>query len=230
MPDKFFVVPFNETNDHLLRMDLTAANESLTTDIVQDTRLFTEWIRDALVKSGCRYGVGGYAEHRTVYSRSRVFDDPNGKEPRRFHLGLDIWGPQGTPVYAILDGEVHSLAFNNRMGDYGATIVLKHQWQGADLYSLYGHVSFRDLDRLSEGMAVKKGDCIAHFGDIGENGHWPPHLHLQLIRDMEGMKGDYPGVCRYSERERWLENCPDPWPFTGWPLLPEIPIILQYGE
>jgi peptidoglycan LD-endopeptidase LytH len=43
-----------------------------------------------------------------------------------------------------------------------------------------------------------------------ENGNWPPHLHFQLIADMEGWKGDYPGVCKYSEREKWLGNCPDP--------------------
>jgi hypothetical protein len=27
---------------------------------------------------------------------------------------------------------------------------------------------------------------------------------------MQGMQGDYPGVCRYSEKERYLANCPDP--------------------
>ena len=230
MPDKFVVVPFDEQADRLLRLDLTAENKSLSSDIIQDIRLFTEWVSRKLSSSRCRYGIGGYAEHRTVYSRSRVFDDPDGKEPRRFHLGLDIWGPVGTSVSAILDGEVHSFAFNNRIGDYGATIILKHNWEGENLYSLYGHLSLLDLDGLYEGMPVKRGDRIAHFGDIGENGHWPPHLHLQLIRDMEGMRGDYPGVCRYSERERWLDNCPDPWSFTGLPLLPEIPIILQHGE
>jgi hypothetical protein len=44
---------------------------------------------------------------------------------------------------------------------------------------------------------------------MAENGNWPPHLHFQLIIDMQGMKGDYPGVCKFSERERYLANCPD---------------------
>jgi hypothetical protein len=43
-----------------------------------------------------------------------------------------------------------------------------------------------------------------------ENGNWPPHLHFQLIRDMQGWKGDYPGVAKFSERQQWLDNCPDP--------------------
>jgi len=27
--------------------------------------------------------------------------------------------------------------------------------------------------------------------------------------DLEGWKGDYPGVCKYSERKKYLSNCPD---------------------
>ncbi len=56
---------------------------------------------------------------------------------------------------------------------------------------------------------VKKGDVIAEFGIPFENGQWPPHLHFQIIKDMQGMKGDYPGVCAFSEREMYLANCPD---------------------
>ena len=63
---------------------------------------------------------------------------------------------------------------------------------------------------MQEGHLVKRGDVFAEFGMQFENGHWPPHLHFQIIIDMQGMKGDYPGVCKYSERERYLDNCPDP--------------------
>ena len=28
--------------------------------------------------------------------------------------------------------------------------------------------------------------------------------------DMEGCIGDYPGVARYSEKDKYLENIPDP--------------------
>jgi murein DD-endopeptidase MepM/ murein hydrolase activator NlpD len=219
MLDNCCVVPFDPEKDRLLQMDFTDANQALTIPVVQDIQEFTKWVSSELERSGCRYGVGGYAEHRTVYSRSPVFDDPDGREPRRLHLGLDIWGPEGTSVSAILDGEVHSYGYNNQLGDYGATIILKHQWEGLPLYSLYGHVSLRDLKGMAEGQLVKKGEVIAHFGGIDENGYWPPHLHLQLIHDIEGWKGDYPGVCRFSEKDLWLRNCPDPWPFTGWPML-----------
>jgi hypothetical protein len=43
-----------------------------------------------------------------------------------------------------------------------------------------------------------------------ENGQWPPHLHFQVIIDMEFKKGDYPGVCKLNEKEKYLRNCPNP--------------------
>jgi peptidoglycan LD-endopeptidase LytH len=50
----------------------------------------------------------------------------------------------------------------------------------------------------------------ARLGGADENVGWPPHLHLQIIRDLEGRRGDYPGVCRVSEAPQWLARCPDP--------------------
>jgi murein DD-endopeptidase MepM/ murein hydrolase activator NlpD len=131
-------------------------------------------------------------------------------EPRRLHLGVDIWGPAGTKVMAPLDGIVHSFAFNNNDSDYGATIILTHHFDGVGFHTLYGHLSLNSLKNLSEGQLVGKGDVIGEFGMRFENGNWPPHLHFQLIADMQGWRGDYPGVCRFSERIQWLANCPDP--------------------
>lgn len=131
-------------------------------------------------------------------------------EPRRLHLGTDIWGLAGTPVYAPLGGMVHSFAFNDHFGDYGATLILLHQLDGLPFYTLYGHLSLRDIAHISEGQYVNRGQEIAHFGQPHENGHWPPHLHFQIIFDIGLYEGDYPGVCRYAERERYLSNCPDP--------------------
>ena len=41
-------------------------------------------------------------------------------------------------------------------------------------------------------------------------GGWAPHLHLQLMFDMQGKTGDYPGVCRFSEKDLYLKNIPNP--------------------
>jgi len=209
LPAVFPVVPFDQ-QDRLLLMDLTEANTALTAEIIGDTELFAAYIDQQLAGAEARYGIGGYAEHRTVYSRSRVFDDPAGAEPRRLHLGTDIWGRSGTPVSAPVDATVHSVAFNDHYGDYGATIILLHELADWHFHSLYGHLSLKDLDGLYPGKKIAAGEAFAHFGEPWENGHWPPHLHFQLILDMEGQKGDYPGVCKFSEREKYLANCPDP--------------------
>lgn len=202
------VVPLQK-EDKLLRMDFTAGNTSLTDEILADTQLFTDYVNNRLLAAGATYGIGGYNEHRTVYSRSTVFDTPASAEGRRLHLGIDIWGKPYTKVMAPLDGIVHSFAFNNAYGDYGATIILTHNLDGVHFYTLYGHLSLNSLKNLQEGDVVRKGEVFCEFGIPFENGQWPPHLHFQIIKDMQGWKGDYPGVCRFSEREQYLQNCPD---------------------
>jgi peptidoglycan LD-endopeptidase LytH len=205
------VVDFDPVKDKLHLLDLTAANKNISEDILDDTNKFTGYVNDQLQTNNARYGIGGYNEHRTVYSRSKVFDGTTDKdEPRRLHLGVDIWGKPHTPVKAPLDGIIHSFAFNNDFGDYGATVILTHNLDGITFYTLYGHLSLGSIKNIQEGDRINKGDVFAEFGIPSENGHWPPHLHFQLIDDIGEWKGDYPGVCKFSEREKWLANCPDP--------------------
>ncbi len=203
------VVPV-EDSDKLLLMDFTEANTALSHEMLTNTALFSRYVDTILAKKGASFGIGGYNEHRTIYSRSAVFDPRTGDEPRRLHLGIDIWGPAGTPVYAPCSGVVHSFAFNEAFGDYGATLILEHSIEDLHFYSLYGHLSLHSIQEIMEGAMVEKGQWIAAFGEPAENGQWPPHLHFQLILDMQGKKGDYPGVCRFSERLSYLANCPDP--------------------
>jgi murein DD-endopeptidase MepM/ murein hydrolase activator NlpD len=208
------VVPFDGLKDNLLLLDFTDNNKELTDEILGDTNTFSAYIDNKLRSSNCKFGIGGYAEHRTMYSRSKHFDPPtSGEEPRRLHLGIDIWGTVNTPVMAPLNGIIHSFAFNNNFGDYGAVIILTHNLEGVTFHTLYGHLSLNSLKNISEGEFIKKGDVFAEFGMQFENGHWPPHLHFQLILDLAGKKGDYPGVCKHSERGKYLVNCPDPAPF-----------------
>src|SRR5688500_13167412 len=123
------VVPY-EKGDRLLLMDFTAANTALTDETLGDTGLFSKYVEEQLAKANAKYGIGGYNEHRTIYSRSTVFDTET-EEPRRLHLGTDIWGAAETPVYAPLPGTVHSVGFNDAFGDYGATLILQHNLDGA---------------------------------------------------------------------------------------------------
>src|ERR1700730_2050641 len=220
------VVSYNPKTEKIKAIDLTANNQEVTEEIFRETEKFSEYITRSRKEANARYLIGGYNELRAVYGRSELF---NGSEtlsswndhaaavkeghiiePRRLHLGVDIWGEVGTPVYAPLGGAIHSFAFNHHYGDYGATLILLHQLDGFPFYTLYGHLSLKDIEGLSDGKYMSRGQVIAHFGEPHENGHWPPHLHLQIILNMEMKQGDYPGVCKYSEREKYLSNCPDP--------------------
>jgi murein DD-endopeptidase MepM/ murein hydrolase activator NlpD len=202
------VVDFDREKDKLFAFDLTSNNTELTPAVLDDTDVFSKWITDKLAEKNCKYGIGGYNEHRTIYSRSSHF---NGEEePRRLHLGVDIWGIAGTPVYNFYDAEVHGFKFNDHFGDYGSTIILKYRIKELIFYGLYGHLNLAALEGLSKGMFIPAGSHFADFGKKEENGYWPPHLHFQLIFDMQGKIGDYHGVCKYSERQVYLSNCPDP--------------------
>lgn len=203
-----FVIPFESGSDKFYPFDFTESNTELSTDLISDTNRFSSYIEAKLRDSKCRYGLGGYNEDRILYARSTHFDAED--EPRRLHLGVDIWGPAGTPVFAPIEGTVHSFQFNNHFGDYGATIILKHEIQGIQFHTLYGHLDLQSINNLKVGEQVLQGQQIARFGIPAENGDWPPHLHFQIINDIEGKKGDYPGVCRSSEKKYYLINCPDP--------------------
>jgi murein DD-endopeptidase MepM/ murein hydrolase activator NlpD len=205
------VVPFNREKDKLFALDLSVKNDQLTEDVFVNTDAFGKWVNKQLNDSSSLYAIGGYDENRKIYSRSKVFDSKeDDEEPRRLHLGTDIWGKCNTPVISPLDGVVHSFAFNKNFGDYGATIILSHYLDGQSFHTLYGHLSLNSIKNLQEGILIRKGDVFAEFGMQFENGGWPPHLHFQLIIEIGECKGDYPGVCKLSQREMYLANCPNP--------------------
>ena len=205
------VVPFNSNSDRIIAMDFTGSNKDLTEEMLLDITKFTAYVNLKLSENKARYGIGGYAEYRELYKRSHVFDGANeGEEPRRLHLGIDIWGKPYTPVMAPIEGIVHSFGNNDQPGDYGFTIILTHHIRNQVFHSLYGHLSANSIKNLEGGKRIEKGEIIGEFGIPLENGQWPPHLHFQLIEDLQGWTGDYPGVCKYSEKELYLENCPDP--------------------
>jgi len=202
------VVDFDPQKDKLFAFDFTSTNKNLSAETVADTAAFSVWVEAVLAQNNCKFGIGGYFENRTLYARSAHFDTLD--EPRRLHLGVDIWGEAGTPVYAPFNGKIHSYADNDHFGDYGATIILEHCFYGLTFYALYGHLNRKSLENLYPGKIIKQNEKIAEFGIPAENGNWPPHLHYQLMFDMEGKVGDYPGVCKVSEREKYQQNIPDP--------------------
>ena len=156
-----------------------------------------------------KVAFGGYLEKRNLYQRSSIFNDSVQSE-RNIHIGLDLWIKAGTAVLAALDGSIHSFQNNNNLGDYGPTIILEHTLNSIPFYTLYGHLALESLEHLKVGQLVKKGQQIATLGDASVNGDYAAHLHFQIIRDLNGKKGDYPGVCSEEELTFYKQNCPNP--------------------
>ena len=77
-------------------------------------------------------------------------------------------------------------------------------------YTLYGHLSAESLTNLEIGKVFLKGEKIATLGNYPINGDYAPHLHFQIIKNIEEYKGDYPGVCSATTLDYYLNNCPDP--------------------
>lgn len=200
------VMPLPEA--HAIRkLNFTASNEALKTVNLQDEKSFHSFVFDVMIYgTGGKAGAGGYLEPRVLYQRSDHF---GGEAPRSLHLGVDIWMEDFTPVYAPREGIVHSLADNAGFGNYGPTIILEHDSPAGKWYSLYGHLSRKSL-QIKAGQHVEAGEQIAELGPYEENGNWPPHLHFQLMTDMMGNTGDFPGVASPVEKERYAVVCPDP--------------------
>lgn len=201
--------PVVSTDKPLRKLDFTANNADLPALDLADTAAFSEYVFSKMLDNGQYVGVGGYDEHRVIYRRSGHFGD-YAVEGRCIHLGVDIWTEAQTPVCAPLTGVVQSVAFNDNFADYGPTIILRHEVDGLEFHSLYGHLTLASLENIFVGRVIAAGEAFTAIGNYPENGNWPPHLHFQLVTELSGFHGDYPGVASVVERQFYLENCPNP--------------------
>ena len=175
---------------------------------VVDDDTLTAYLEAQRNKTKATWLTGGYLEERALY-QSPLFT--TGDEPvRDVHLGLDIWGDAGSAICCPYDGTIHSFAYNDNPLDYGYTLILVHEFLGIEFHTLYGHLSGKYWNQWQKGKAVAAGTIIAELGEKHENGGWVPHLHFQVILDMEGKMGDYPGVCSKEDVAYYRKNCPDP--------------------
>lgn len=94
----------------------------------------------------------------------------------KWHNGIDIGAPLGTPVFAADDGEVVAVGNQDNYcykGAYGKFIVINHR---NNLTTLYAHLS-RQV--VKKGDIVKRGDLI---GYVGKSGYATgPHLHFTVF-------------------------------------------------
>jgi len=184
---------------------------------IKNPALLTERLFSKMKNAGATVGIGRYNEPRIGYV-SDQFNETCDELPRRrtIHLGLDLFMAQGSPVHAVYDGVVHSVANNAMALDYGPTIILSHESdEGHRFYTLYGHLSLDSLENIKPGMQIPAGQPFAHIGSSKVNGGSPPHVHFQVITDMLGNDGNFPGVARAGYQRVWNSISPNPGGILG---------------
>ncbi|APG60139.1 peptidoglycan DD-metalloendopeptidase family protein [Christiangramia salexigens] len=202
------VIGGNYQHSDYVAIDLSENSRDLLKLEVASSGAFSVFVDEFLKNREAKAAFGGYNELRTLYNRSELFN--NEESNRNIHIGLDIWVPALSDIISPLDGKIHSFRDNDNFGDYGPTIILEHNYEEKTFYTLYGHLSRESLNGLKAGTVVKAGDKIAELGDFHENGDYAPHLHFQVMEDMQGREGDYPGVVKKEDLSSFLRNCPDP--------------------
>ena len=94
--------------------------------------------------------------------------DPFTKE-MRFHSGIDIGAPVGTPIHAAKGGKV---IYAGKERGYGNIVIIKHL---DNVITKYAHASKL---LVKKGDFVKQGDVIALVGSTGRS--TGPHLHFEV--------------------------------------------------
>jgi Peptidase family M23 len=91
----------------------------------------------------------------------------------KFHDGIDLAAPTGTPVLAVSGGTV---TFQGVMDGYGNTLIIDH---GGGYSSLYGHLN--SFLTKGAGGFIPAGAPIATVGSTGRS--TGPHLHLNIQKN-----------------------------------------------
>jgi murein DD-endopeptidase MepM/ murein hydrolase activator NlpD len=104
-----------------------------------------------------------------------------GDRGAKFHQGVDLRAPTGTPVLAAADGEV--VYVGSKIRGYGRMVVIKHP---GNFYTVYAHHS---RNAVKPGRRVRMGQVIAYSGKSGHASG--PHLHFELRRGTQSYDPEY---------------------------------------
>jgi 4-aminobutyrate aminotransferase-like enzyme/Ser/Thr protein kinase RdoA (MazF antagonist) len=172
------------------------------------------------------FWIGYYGEPRLLYTEKFFRLGPwKASDRRTVHIGCDIFGIAGTPVYAPLNAVVEFAGYRQENLDYGGLIMLSHATPVGDrFYTLYGHLSKTSVEKLTVGQPIAKGEAFTTFGGLDENGGWSPHVHFQLALSIDGMAEDWPGAVAPEQLYFWTRICPNPATLLN---LPDEKVLFQ---
>ena len=91
---------------------------------------------------------------------------------KKFHTGMDMAAPTGTPVKATLDGKVVAVSFNQVFGNY---VIINHI---NGYQSLYAHLH---TATVKVGQRINQGEKLGLVGSTGYS--TGPHLHFTVYKN-----------------------------------------------
>ena len=200
------------TSNEIVNLDLSVSSKWIGhQEEFNNLDVFEFKINQLQKKNPNKILASGYLEPRPLYAPNSYDKIGNyGKESRTIHLGIDFWLPSQTPVHALFDGEVVTAVNDAGDKEYGGLVILKHQKNNFEFFTLYGHLSVESATKHKVGDLIKKGEKIGALGNSLENGNWIPHLHFQIMLSLLDYKNDFPGVAYYNQIAVWKNICPDP--------------------
>ncbi len=107
--------------------------------------------------------VAGEITSRFGWRRDPFFGDI------RWHNGVDIAAPIGTPIKSVINGRV---IFSGQSHGYGNLVIIEDP-NGTKTY--YAH---NEENLVKQGQYVKKGEVIARVGESGRA--TGPHVHFEV--------------------------------------------------
>jgi hypothetical protein len=134
--------------------------------------------------------------------------------PSYKHMGVDIAGYTGAPIFAVCDGVVADVMTANQHG-YGRSVVIQHAVGDVEFDTLYGHL-LSDI-RVSAGDEVTAGQQIGRMGgdprdnDPMDGASSGTHLHFEVILPNQPGTGDGGRVT--ESVKTWAGYTVDPLPF-----------------
>lgn len=207
--------PFGYANLNSVAEEWLQGKNSSQPNPLLDPQISAIMVRTYHGMLGFEWSYGGWLENRRHLHRETYLE----KDKKWIHIGIDVNADVGTVVHAVADGPVVYTGDDSPLvGGWGGHIIQMIPFQESSHLLLYAHLGGI---KTYPGELLKKGEDIARIGTPSENGHWFPHVHLQLFgepdmvhgtKDWKKFSDEMDGYVRVEEAAKWARICPDPTP------------------
>lgn len=109
-------------------------------------------------------------------NRTALFSEYYTKELKD-HLALDLASPEDGKVRAVAKGTVCANSYNK--GGYGYHVILRHEIEGVEYFSLYAHMAKKSSVKI--GDVITAGESIGKVGNTGSLSTGK-HIHLAIYQ------------------------------------------------